>query len=138
MEKYCRYLRSYTSGKNHLSKKTLFTINKQNINLFNSESKHDSEFWMGSWFCLKLQSINLLVCVTCLPQRVKKTNILGVEKWSVNSLRHNTIADFLKKSLVEENKTQKLKKLTIFEGEHWLFFWEGSRLDGKRPGTHFC
>ena len=69
-----------------------------------------------SWavgFVLRLQSINLLVGITRPPQLVKNPDILGVEKWSANSLRHNTIIDFLKKkSLLEGNKTEKLKKVS--------------------------
>ena len=71
-------------------------------------------------FVLILQSINLLIRVTRLPQLVQKSDISGVEKWSANSLRHNTIADF-SKFLVEENETQKLKKSAIYEGKHWPF-----------------
>ena len=44
-----------------------------------------------------------------------------MEKWSVNSLWHNNITDFWEKSLVEENKTQNLKKSASYEGEHWAF-----------------
>ena len=47
-----------------------------------------------------------------------------MEKWSVNSISVWLIADFSKKNLVEEDKTQKLKKSAIYEGdleEHWLF-----------------
>ena len=63
-------------------------------------------------FALRLQSINLLVRVTHPPELVKKSDILGMRKWSVNSIRHKTIADFSKKSLLEENKTHKLKKIS--------------------------
>ena len=52
-----------------------------------------------------------------------------MEKLSANSIRHIIIADFSKNDLVEENKTQKLQKLAIFEGdfeEHWTF-------SGKEP-----
>ena len=44
-----------------------------------------------------------------------------MEKWSANSLWHNNITDFWKKSLVEENKTQKLKNPASYEGEHRAF-----------------
>ena len=46
------------------------------------------------------------------------------------------IADFSKKNLVKENKIQKLKKSAIYKGdleEHWSFFRERSRMDGKEP-----
>ena len=72
-------------------------------------------------FVLGLQSINLLVRVAHSPKIVKKRDTLGVEKWSTNSLRHKTIADFLKKSLVKENKTQKFEKSATYEREHWPF-----------------
>ena len=72
-------------------------------------------------FVLRLQSIYLLVRVNHPPPLVEKLDTLGVDKWSTNSLRHNTIADFPKKILVEENKIQKLKKTAISEGEHWSF-----------------
>ena len=52
-------------------------------------------------------------------QLVKNSDILGVEKWSTNSLWDNTIAYFSKKSMVEDNKTQELNKSSFYEGEHW-------------------
>ena len=94
-----------------------------------SESKHDG--WAVD-FVLRLQSIYLLVRVTCPPPLVKKLDTLGVDKWSTNSLRHNTIAEFSKKILVEENKTQKWKKSAISEGEHWSFFWEIRKMEERK------
>ena len=96
-----------------------------------SESKHDG--WAVD-FVLRLQSIYLLVRVTCPPPLVKKLDTLVVDKWSNNSLRHNTIADFLKKILVEENKTQKWKKSLKENTDLFL----GNKENGRKEArTHF-
>ena len=70
------------------------------------------------------------------PLLVKNTEILGVGKWSGNSLWHNTITDFSKKFLVEKNKTQKLKKVSYLWRRTRTFFWERSRMDGNEAWTY--
>ena len=65
---------SYASGKTHLSKKIYFT---NYLSILQSQNMTENFGWAVD-FILRLQSVNLLVCVTHPAQLVKEPDI---ERW---------------------------------------------------------